>query len=67
MENEPWMDEARNDLVYTSRLMRMPKCLCCNEHIASEQCLSLRDAGLNGYLCQRCIDRHTIYTDDLEV
>lgn len=67
MKNEPWMDEARNDLAYTARLMRKPKCLCCDQHIASEQCLSLRDVGLNGYLCQRCIDAHTVYTDELEV
>lgn len=67
MKHEPWMEEASRDLAYTARLLRKPICLCCNQHIASEQCLSLHSAGLDGYLCQRCIDANTKYTDELEV
>lgn len=65
METEPWMQEERRQLAYTARLLRKPRCACCNNHIASEQCLDLENAGLAGYICERCIKANTVYTDDL--
>ena len=67
MENEPWMDEARRDRAQVKLLLRRPTCLCCEQPIASEQCISLRDLGLNGYLCEFCADLRTVCTCDLEV
>ena len=57
--------EAR-DLAYTARIMRRPLCQCCGSRILSETCVELESFGLSGYACERCVENHTLYTEELE-
>lgn len=54
------------DRAQTARMMRKPKCVKCEKPILSEKYLDLSDFGLDGFVCERCVDRHTHYTDDLD-
>lgn len=67
MENEPWVDEAWRDLAHTARVMRCPRCQCCDEHLMGEMYVDLEPFGLRGYACGRCVDKHTFDIGDLEV
>ena len=59
--------EARRDLAYTARIMRRPRCACCGDHILSDTYLDLSPFGIaDGVACERCIDRHTAATCDLD-
>ena len=57
--------EAR-ELAYTARIMRRPRCVCCEEPLMGEIYVDLEPFGLNGYACERCIKASTRYIDDLE-
>lgn len=54
------------DRAHTARIMRRPKCECCGEHIQSDTYTDLSDFGIEGYACERCIERNTHDTADLE-
>lgn len=54
------------DLAYTAKIMRRPCCECCGEHILSETYLDLSDFGLNGYVCERCVEKNTHATEGLD-
>ena len=56
----------RMDLAYTAMIMRRPECACCGEHLTSETYLDLSAFGLNGVVCERCIDKNTFATMDLD-
>ena len=56
----------RMDLAYTARIMRRPCCECCGEHILTESYLDLSPFGLSGVACERCIERNTACTADLD-
>lgn len=56
----------RMDRAHTARIMRRPCCECCGEHIQSESYLDLSPFGLNGVACERCVDRNTASTADLD-
>lgn len=56
----------RMDLAYTARIMRRPCCECCGEHILTERYLDLSPFGINGVVCERCVDRNTADTTDLD-
>ena len=63
---EPADDFQLRDLAYTARVMRRPRCVCCEEPILSETYLDLSAFGLNEVVCERCVDKHTHDTDDLD-
>jgi hypothetical protein len=54
------------DRAQTARMMRKPKCVKCETHILSENYLDLSDFGLDGFVCERCVENATHATDDLE-
>ena len=54
------------DLAYTARLMRRPKCVCCGAHLLGDSYLDLNEFGIPGYACQRCLERCTCSTEDLD-
>lgn len=58
--------ERTRDLAYTVRMMRRPRCLCCDEHILTETCLDLYDFGINGYVCERCVESKMQDTYELD-
>ncbi len=55
------------DLAYTARMMRRPVCPSCGERIMTEECIDLEPFGIAGYGCERCIKRHTVWADDLDI
>ena len=57
---------ARMDLAYTARVMRRPCCEGCGERILTENYLDLSPFGINGVACERCVDRNTAATTDLD-
>lgn len=63
---DPVVQEEDRQLAYTAKRMRMPRCLCCNEHIWTEKYLDLSAFGLNGYACEECVKHNQGYSDDLE-
>ena len=63
---DPVEQERRRDLSYTAMIMRRPCCECCGEHLTSETYLDLSAFGLNGVACERCIDKNTFATVDLD-
>ncbi|MBQ3529769.1 MAG: hypothetical protein IJA47_04670 [Oscillospiraceae bacterium] len=63
---DPVEQERRRDLAYNAKIMRLPCCQGCGQRITSEQYLDLEPFGLKGYACEKCVSRHTFYTDDLE-
>lgn len=56
----------RMDRAYTARIMRRPCCKGCGERILTESYLDLSPFGVNGVACERCVDRHTADTADLD-
>ena len=54
------------DRVEAARMMRKPKCVKCEMPILSEKYLDLSDFGLDGFVCERCVENATHATDDLE-
>lgn len=63
---DPAEQEAGQDRVYAKSLMRRPKCQGCGCPIAGETYLDLDAFGIRGMACDRCVDAHTNYTDNLE-
>ena len=56
------------DLAYTAKLMRRPRCCKCGGFLATETCLDLSDFGLpDSFACQRCADAATIDVSDLDM
>ena len=58
-------EEARQ-LAYTAKVMRRPRCECCQKPLLGETYLDLEPFGLRGFACERCVAAHTRYVDDLE-
>lgn len=58
-------EEAR-DLAYTARIMRRPCCESCGEHILTESYLDLSVFGLNGVVCEKCVERNMAPVEDLD-
>ena len=63
---DPADDFQLRDLAYTARFMRRPRCVCCEEPILSETYFDLSPFGLNEVVCERCVDKHTHDTGDLD-
>lgn len=63
---DPIEQERSRDLAYTIRMMRRPLCLGCNEHILTETCVDLSDFGIDGYICEKCMERNMQYTCELD-
>lgn len=60
-----FMEDAR-DLAYTARMMRRPCCECCGEHVMTDEYLDLTPLGINGVLCEDCINDNRRLTCDLD-
>jgi hypothetical protein len=56
----------RMDLAYTAKIMRRPRCECCNEPLTTDNFLDLSDFGLNGVVCEKCVDRNMRPVADLD-
>jgi hypothetical protein len=54
------------DLAYTAKIMRRPRCECCNEPLTTDNFLDLSDFGLNGLVCEKCVDRNMRPVADLD-
>jgi len=54
------------DRAYTKRIMRRPCCACCGEHLMTENYLDLSPFGIPGVACERCVDKYTADTADLD-
>ena len=54
------------DLAYTAMVMRRPRCERCEKPILSETYLDLSPFGLNGLVCERCVNANTHATCDLD-
>ena len=62
---EPWQEEDLRQLRLAARRLRLPRCACCDEPVATEVFLDLTPFGLQGVACERCVGVHTGCTDDL--
>lgn len=61
---EPPIDDADIQARWDARIAARPKCACCGEHIATEQCCTTSDG--NTY-CDRCfVVSFTKYFDEEE-
>ena len=63
---EPWMAEARRQRCLERYWQSQPHCLMCEQPIRSEKCLPLETFGLGGNLCEACLERAMVYTQDME-
>ena len=59
------MEDAR-DLRYTMRVMRRPCCEVCGEHLTTDEYLDLTPLGINGVLCEDCMNDNRQLTSDLD-
>ena len=59
------MEDAR-DFRYTTRVMRRPRCEVCGEHLTTDEYLDLTPLGINGVLCEDCINDNRQLTSDLD-
>ena len=60
-EEEPYMQEERNQLRWTARMARMPRCCHCGRRI-----WTVTYTELDGKkYCEDCIRRNTRMSDDL--
>lgn len=63
---DPIEQERQRDLAYTAQMMRRPRCHCCDQRIFTETYLSLQEFGINGYVCEKCIESNTHYTYEMD-
>lgn len=66
MHSEPWQQEEYRQLKHTARMMKRPICDCCGERIWTEEYLDLEPFGIHGYACERCVNLHKHFTENLE-
>ena len=62
---EPWQEEDLRQLRLAARRVRLPRCVCCDEHLPTERFLPLADFGFFGVVCENCVRDHWEYTPDL--
>ncbi len=60
-----FMEDAR-DLAHTMRIERRPCCEVCGEHLTTDEYLDLTPLGINGVLCEDCINDNRQLTSDLD-
>ena len=63
---EPGVWEALRQQRLEYRRQRRPRCVCCGEHIGSEEYLDLTNFGLRGFACGRCVEANTGDTEELD-
>lgn len=63
---DPVYQAERQQLAYTAKMMKRPICECCGERIWTEEYLDLEPFGINGHACERCVNLHKHYTENLE-
>lgn len=63
---DPAVQEASNALAYTVRVLRRPRCILCELPITTEKYLDLTDFGINGLSCERCMERSSHWSEDLD-
>ncbi len=56
---EPYMEEMTLQRRYQQRRNRLPRCLCCGEAVTEG--VNLKDFGINGYGCSRCVAANRVY------
>ena len=64
---DPVYQAEQREAAYDYRMKNRPVCVDCRDHIESEMCLPVKNNGSVGYICEACIQRRMIWTDDLEV
>ena len=64
---DPIAQEARRDQEYAEWLMRLPKCLGCGCPTTGETYLDLEPFGIRGVACEKCVETHTHFIENLEV
>lgn len=60
---DPAAQEAANALSYTARVMRLPRCQCCDSPITTEQYLDLEPFGVKALACESCVKTHSRWND----
>lgn len=63
---DPAVQEESRAMAYTVRMMRRPRCVCCDDPITTEQYLDLAPFGLKGLACDRCRDNNSHWSDTLD-
>lgn len=63
---EPWVYEQQRQMRWEQRRARMPRCQRCQEHIWTERYLDMEAFGLQGYVCEACMEENTGYTEHLQ-
>lgn len=63
---DPAEQEARRDRAYAQKIMHRPWCQCCGCPVTGETYVDLAPFGIQGVACERCINIHTRYIEDLE-
>ncbi len=59
---EPWEFEQIHQWQLQRQWESMPLCAFCAEPIRSERCLSLEGFGLEGLVCERCVEGNMQFT-----
>lgn len=60
-----YMEDVR-DFKHTARVMRRPCCEICGEHLTTDEYLDLSPVGINGVMCEACMNENRHSTYDLD-
>ena len=63
---EPWQEEQLYQMALEIRRQRRPRCVCCDEPVATECYLDLAPFGLMGVACENCVDSNLAETENLD-
>lgn len=61
----PDYEQLCRDADYDRRLRALPICPDCGSPITTEQCLPIEEDGFVAYLCESCVEKRMIWTEDV--
>jgi len=50
---------------FDGRLRALPVCPDCGSPILSEQCLPIEEDGFIAYLCESCVEKRMVWTEEV--
>ena len=63
---DPIYQAEQREAAHDAWVRTRPVCVDCGEHIGSEMCLPVSESGVQGYICEDCLQHRMVWTNELE-